>query len=67
MGHSGKPDEFLEILSNEQWPVVGNDPWTGSREFLLGPPRTQARSHGELGIVFVHFAVAINPGVKLAL
>ena len=37
MGHSGKPDEFLEILGNELRPVVGNDPWTGSRVFLLGP------------------------------
>src|SRR5512133_4030037 len=37
MGHSRYPDEFLEVLGNELWPVVGNDPWPGRRVFLLGP------------------------------
>jgi len=36
MGHSGDPDEFLEILCNELWTVVGNDPWTGSWILFLG-------------------------------
>ncbi len=36
MGHSGDPDEFLEILDNKLWPVVGNDTRTGSWIFFLG-------------------------------
>jgi len=36
MGHSRDPDEFFEILGNELWPVVGNNPWAGSWVFLLG-------------------------------
>ena len=37
MGHSGNPDEFFEILCNELRAIVGNNPWTCSRVFLLGP------------------------------
>lgn len=37
MGHAGKPDEFLEILGDELWPIVGNNSRAGSRVFLLGP------------------------------
>ncbi len=37
MGHAGKPDELLEIPGNELRSVVGNNPWPGSRVFLLGP------------------------------
>ena len=36
MGHAGDPNEFLEILCNELWPVVGNNPWAGSWIFFLG-------------------------------
>ena len=36
MGHPRDPDEFLEILGYELRAVVGNDPWAGSRVFLLG-------------------------------
>ena len=36
MSHSGDPDEFLEILGNKLWPIVGNDTRAGSRVFLLG-------------------------------
>lgn len=36
MGHSGDPNEFLEIFSNELRPVVRDDPRAGSWIFLLG-------------------------------
>ena len=50
MGHSGKPDEFLEIPGNELWSVVGDDPWPCSRVFLLGPFKNYF--HVSLGHLF---------------
>jgi len=36
MRHSRDADEFLEILGNKLWAVIGNDPWPGFRKVLLG-------------------------------
>jgi hypothetical protein len=31
----GKSDELLEVLGDELWVIVGNDPWFGFRELLV--------------------------------
>jgi hypothetical protein len=37
MGHPGQSDEFLEVLGNELWSVVRDDPGPCFRILLLGP------------------------------
>src|SRR5579872_2054172 len=37
VGHPRDADEFLEVLRDELWAVVGNNPRTSCRELLLGP------------------------------
>ena len=37
MRHARQPDELLEVFGDELRPVVGDDPWPGFRELLLGP------------------------------
>ena len=45
MRHTRDADEFLEILGNKLWAVIGNDPWSGFRKALFGALKDDLHIH----------------------